>query len=640
MEKDRSGQNTHFSKYFREDWLIPIIVHLFALLCLWILALLLKVALKLPLWWASAIAATIFALILIFRWESIFVRNLRLNVYQEVSSSQCGDNFLALAKYMFSHRRLQSKALEELRRVAHIRKHPNHRFLQSIEEVSKTGISQPNVALVQRMLAAVPAAKLLAQERTIRNAAQFLRSDGADKYLVLYGYSKTVCEALVRAKDALLNDIYLIEDLQYGEESLEEHKRAQEHLEKGGIAPILLPFEEIGRLCSRDTDFVRSEAGSSFPVENDRKLLALIGCEAVDIKGTVLIPSKRSQKFSETAKFVEKFRNPGVDQIDRSVSRSLVVVAESYKVYPLATSEMLNTCAPVKISFWQRVAYLAGIGRAVHPQNVELVKLRPTEFYALIDDTGAHKSSGDVSLRPSYMQWQQQSTEEALRPGVAMDTNEIFQACNTVIFDKDGVLAQNEHAHFAAFTDAVKELGATLTYQEYLNYCSGLSDDEGARNIIQDRGLAVDATTLVRSKTARYKQYAASSAAFPMAVDLVRFVTESRKTAFLVTASSQNESEAFLTQSGMACFFQPDRRYFNVQSRDRSRIYSDIVLLGGGDPAKCLLLDDSPQNIEIAKSRGIRTIAFATTRPEDEFRADGVVGRADDLLTRLQSVAV
>jgi hypothetical protein len=76
---------------------------------------------------------------------------------------------------------------------------------------------------------------------------RFLRDVTPNTYLVLYGYSSTVCEAIVATANYLPCPVYLIEDLQYGVEgTLGEHELARRHLREGSIEPTVLPFDQTG----------------------------------------------------------------------------------------------------------------------------------------------------------------------------------------------------------------------------------------------------------------------------------------------------------------------------------------------------------------------------------------------------------
>ena len=90
------------------------------------------------------------------------------------------------------------------------------------------------------------AVRRLARAEVVEAVAEYVDGLSPETQLVLYGYSSTICDGLARCAPWLQASVFLIEDLQYGVDgSLGEHAHAQKHLERAGIKPILLRFDQI-----------------------------------------------------------------------------------------------------------------------------------------------------------------------------------------------------------------------------------------------------------------------------------------------------------------------------------------------------------------------------------------------------------
>ena len=68
-----------------------------------------------------------------------------------------------------------------------------------------------------------------------------------------------------------------------------------------------------------------------------------------------------------------------------------------------------------------------------------------------------------------------------------------------VIFDFDGVLADSEPLHLAAFQQVLEAIGIGLTPDEYYGRYLGFSDRDAFVHVCRDRGVPLDAARLEAS---------------------------------------------------------------------------------------------------------------------------------------------
>jgi len=578
-------------------------------------------------WWiiaAAGVTAVLLATLLARR--SVRRRYVTLKVLQEVSSSRCGDYFLRLASLYFGELRRTDRAIHRLTEVVGIRKYPCRRFLDDIRALTEPESDTRSASRAALgYLNLVPSVRRLAREDVLEQLAQFLRKLPSETVIVLYGYSSTVCEGLARCASWLTHPVFLVEDLQYGVEgSLGEHRYARRHLEAAGIRPILLPFDQIAPLSSRSGDFVRDARGNSVPLSVQRRVIALLGCEAVDISSQVLIPSRIRGTPSETAKFIEVFHQAA--QGDTSPA-DVVVVAESYKAYDGLDAKAALSHAPVKAGRLRRALYVAGLRALPRALEVELVRLPSADVAAIIDDGGVHRTRDGADMGASYRLWQERTVRRVQEPGGQVQLGRILSRARVAIFDFNGVLVDDEAVHFAAFGDALRNVGATLTYDEYLTYCSGRTDREGMDRLIRTKGLTEGLESLVEAKRAAYARHRGDfrPLGFRGALDVARALHERGVISFLVTSSDAETAREFVSSCGLEPVFPADRCFFEVDSSERPAAYQAILRDTREDPARCVVFDDTPGNLESARVFGVTTVAVATTHAAGRLSADVVI---------------
>ena len=301
---------------------------------------------------------------MLFMRKMIKIRFLRLKIYKGTSSSKCNDYFIILASYYFHNFKYQEKILIDLQNIVEYRRFPNERFLSSLKMVlrNNTIISsslKEKVLLYLKAVSDKPAIRL----KVIQNVTQFLKDVKltSDTCLVLYGYSTAVCQSLVSLREGLVADGIIDQkydylpcpvfwsDLQYGADgSLNEHLQAQKHLQRGHIKPIILPFDQLALLFASDADFLHAEFGKLIPLSRKRRIIGIIGCEVCDTGGNVWIPAHLKGRPSETAKFVELFRQIRPPSGNPSLETFLTAVTESYKINRFVNEEDTFTFAPIK----------------------------------------------------------------------------------------------------------------------------------------------------------------------------------------------------------------------------------------------------------------------------------------------------
>ena len=194
-----------------------------------------------------------------------------------------------------------------------------------------------------------------------------------------------------------------------------------------------------------------------------------------------------------------------------------------------------------------------------------------------------------------------------------------------VLFDMDGVIADNEPLHAKAFQAVLEAKGHKLADDDYTRYFAGKTDRLGFEDFQSAIKQELDIPTLLDEKAEQYAGIAAhESRIFPGVKDSVEYLANKGLKTALVTGSFKNEAEHVLSQS-------ETRRYFATivsaedvtQSKPDPEGYLQAASLLGCEPAMCLVIEDAPSGVRAAISAGMQCLAVTTTHSESELMSAG-----------------
>jgi len=214
-----------------------------------------------------------------------------------------------------------------------------------------------------------------------------------------------------------------------------------------------------------------------------------------------------------------------------------------------------------------------------------------------------------------------------------------------IIFDFDGVVADNEPIHCAMFQRVFGEVGIYLSKEEYYAEYLGYDDKGCFAAVLTARGRPAPKSTiddLVARKARAYLDYIRTNLViFPGVQDFVRRAA-SRYRLAIASGALRHEIEFILEQAGIRKEFEhitsaedvargkPDPEGFlhALASLNRSIPAGRAVLL----PEDCLVVEDSLPGIQAARRAGMKVLAVANTHPVQEL------GPADAVAASLQDV--
>ena len=209
-----------------------------------------------------------------------------------------------------------------------------------------------------------------------------------------------------------------------------------------------------------------------------------------------------------------------------------------------------------------------------------------------------------------------------------------------IVFDFDGVLADTEPLHLAAFQDAFGRRGWTLDAAAYFDRYLGFEDRDLVRAFAIDARLALapgDEDALIAAKARAYEgRLAQRSVLFPGAPAAIRRLSLHFHLA-IASGSVRAEIDAALGSAGLAPAFQVIVGADDVaRSKPAPDLYLTAIAQLGVPASRAVAIEDSRWGLASARAAGLRTIAVTTSYPAATLAsADVVVGSLDEIAVDL-----
>jgi len=212
-----------------------------------------------------------------------------------------------------------------------------------------------------------------------------------------------------------------------------------------------------------------------------------------------------------------------------------------------------------------------------------------------------------------------------------------------IIFDFDGVLADDEHLHLESFQRAFGECGVSLDERVYYERYLGFDDRECVCQVMSDQGrLALEPVidALVARKGRAFME--AIERGVPLFPGVPEFVRRAAERCPLAIASGalRHEIDTILVAAGLRGYFGPiaSADDIAVGKPDPAVFHLALARLNeaaGGQPIapqECVVIEDSVAGVEGAKRAGMRCVAVTNSYGADHLvRADLVVSSLEGL---------
>jgi HAD superfamily hydrolase (TIGR01509 family) len=214
-----------------------------------------------------------------------------------------------------------------------------------------------------------------------------------------------------------------------------------------------------------------------------------------------------------------------------------------------------------------------------------------------------------------------------------------------ILFDFNGVIADDETPHVLCFQQALAEEGLLLTKDEYYGVYLGMDERTCAKILITARDGICDDRLLQRIMNRKAELFHTNTTAhkptlFPGVVEFVKAAKPTYRLA-IVSGGRREQIDAALTGTLIKQDFEliisaedcpigkPDPAIYRLTCERLNAVGAISCAI---TPADCLVIEDSLADIRSAKAAGMRVLALATTYPIDKL------GEADAVLSSLHDI--
>ncbi|WP_447978209.1 HAD family hydrolase [Candidatus Nitrospira bockiana] len=208
-----------------------------------------------------------------------------------------------------------------------------------------------------------------------------------------------------------------------------------------------------------------------------------------------------------------------------------------------------------------------------------------------------------------------------------------------IIFDFNGVIADDETPHLLAFQQALREHGIELTQEDYYGTYLGMDERTCLTLLLRARRGRADEDLETRIHRRKAELFRAQMAAGrpPLFPGVVDFVQAAGRRARLAIASGGRREQIVLALAGTpierafttivaaedAPVGKPDPAIYRLALARLNAPHAPAPPLRARD---CLVIEDSVAGIQAARAAGMTVVAVATTYPPDRlYQADLVV---------------
>jgi HAD superfamily hydrolase (TIGR01509 family) len=208
-----------------------------------------------------------------------------------------------------------------------------------------------------------------------------------------------------------------------------------------------------------------------------------------------------------------------------------------------------------------------------------------------------------------------------------------------IIFDFNGVIADDESAHFLAFQRALAEDGLTLTKEEYYGPYLGMDERTCAAALVESatgKSDPVRVQRILERKAAlfRVQMVAHKPQLFPGVAEFVLKASGLHRLA-IASGGRREQIEFTLRDTPLAQSFsvlvsaedvpigKPDPAIYRITLEKINA--AEPLPRPPIQPAQCLVIEDSVAGIRAGLAAGMRVLAMATTYPPNELTAAHLV---------------
>jgi HAD superfamily hydrolase (TIGR01509 family) len=176
-----------------------------------------------------------------------------------------------------------------------------------------------------------------------------------------------------------------------------------------------------------------------------------------------------------------------------------------------------------------------------------------------------------------------------------------------IVFDFDGVLVDSEPVRFRAGTQAFAEAGLTLTWDRFITFWLGRTDEAGLRDLLGQR-FEHEGARIAARRNALYGEWLDEVPVCPDAAGLLRRVPPGVRLA-VATGSRRIEVDRILRRLGLVETFPV---VVTAEDYEHAKPAPDPFLAAARrlnlPPSSCLAIEDTPAGVAAALAAGMPVV--------------------------------
>jgi beta-phosphoglucomutase family hydrolase len=204
-----------------------------------------------------------------------------------------------------------------------------------------------------------------------------------------------------------------------------------------------------------------------------------------------------------------------------------------------------------------------------------------------------------------------------------------------VLWDMDGVIVDTAPYHFQAWKQTFAKLGVKYTLAQFKE-SFGRRNEAIIPELLGKPVSAKEIAAIARKKETLFRRLGQGKIkAFPGAVELLQFLSESNIKMALVSSTPPRNIDSALASLEVKGLFQTIISGTDVK---KGKPDPECFLLAasrlGVEPENCVVIEDSTAGVSAAKSAGMKCIAITNTRPGNQLK------KADLIIDSLTTIDI
>lgn len=216
---------------------------------------------------------------------------------------------------------------------------------------------------------------------------------------------------------------------------------------------------------------------------------------------------------------------------------------------------------------------------------------------------------------------------------------------DALIFDFDGVVVDSEPIHLVGFQQVLRGVGVEMTHDDYFGKYLGFDDRDCFAAALRDHGRQVIDAQIAEMTAAKtilvQKVITESIEALDGAVALIASAAEAGLPLAICSGALRKEIELASESIGVRQHFlrivsADDVQHGKPDPEGYRMAIAQLIEATGNpiQPAKCVVVEDSPAGIDAAHAAGMKVLGVTTSYPADAIAA------ADRIVDSLAQVTV